>query len=341
MEPLQQPYNLFKAPQLTKPIQAYDPTKTVQQNMEGQGNPSAQNIINAYRTPQAQQQLQQQPAPVQQTQNAQKSQVNQPITSADDLARAMGYTSPQEEEKMRKASVANQRIMAVADALRQIGNIYNTVHYAPSQQFNSPVEMERQRYQQAKALRDRANQTYISYQQAKAAQDAKQRQWEAQFSYNAAKDARDYALKKNESDARANLNEAKIHRYNTLMELDQARREGIISDNEWRKRRAELYPQLTQSQIARNNRTGSGGGRSGGSGSKPTQWQTRYDDFDYANQNGIPTQEEAVDIFGTKTTRRRDPNVVHAEVEEHKRRNSGNGAGGGQGRFSSLSIHKK
>jgi hypothetical protein len=37
------------------------------------------------------------------------------ISNADELARAMGYTSPEEEERIRKASVANQRIMAVAD----------------------------------------------------------------------------------------------------------------------------------------------------------------------------------------------------------------------------------
>lgn len=99
------------------------------------------------------------------------------------------YTSPQEEERLRKASVANQRIMAVADALRHIGNIYNTVNYAPAQKLNSPVLEEQARYEKGKALRDKANLTYQNYQQAKAAQDAKARQWEATFNYNAAKDA--------------------------------------------------------------------------------------------------------------------------------------------------------
>ena len=143
-----------------------------------------------------------------------------PIRSMDDLANAMGYTSPEQEEKLRKASVANQRIVAVADALRQIGNIYNTTRYAPSQQFNSPVEMERQRYLQGKALRDKANQTYISYQQAKAAQDAKQRQWEAEqkqkadqwnatFKYNAAKAAADLAEKQRQYDSTLGFNKEK------------------------------------------------------------------------------------------------------------------------------------
>lgn len=95
-------------------------------------------------------------------------------------------TTPQEEERMRKASVANRRIMAVADALRHIGNIYNTVNYAPAQQFNNPVVEEQQRYEKGKALRDAANVKYYTYQQAKAAQDAKARQWQADFNLKVA-----------------------------------------------------------------------------------------------------------------------------------------------------------
>lgn len=174
------PLNLFATPKLTQPIQAYDPTKSVQQNMEGKGTPSAQNIVAAYQTPQAKLQLQPAPAPQQTTQPAPQGKVK-PIASTEDLAEAMGYTSPEEEERIRRASVMNQRIMAVGDALRHIGNIANTVRYAPSQQFNSPVEAERQRYLQGKAVRDAANYKYLSYQQAKAAQDAKQRQWEQEF----------------------------------------------------------------------------------------------------------------------------------------------------------------
>ena len=105
------------------------------------------------------------------------------------LAKMMGYTTPEEEQRLQKASMANRRIMAVADALRQIGNIYNTSRYAPAQKFNSPVMEEQARYEQGKALRDRANQTYLTYQQAKAKQDAEQKRWEATFNYNAARDA--------------------------------------------------------------------------------------------------------------------------------------------------------
>ena len=185
------------------------------------------------------------------------------ITSMDDLAAAIGYTSPEQEERLRKANVMNQRILAIGDALRHIGNIANTVNYAPSQQFNDPVAMEQARYEKGKTMRDKANQLYYTYQQQKAAQDAAQRKWEQQFKYNMAKDARDYELKKSESEARNNLREAQLDRYQTMIALDEARREGIISDNEYKKRRAELYPEEVRSRIAKNNR--SGGGRSGGS----------------------------------------------------------------------------
>lgn len=106
------------------------------------------------------------------------------------------WTSPDEEKRLRKASVANQRVLAIGDALRHLGNIYNTVNGAPAQTFNSPVMEEYSRYEKGKALRDAANQRYLAYQQAKANQDALQKRWEAdrdmkerQFRYTMSRDA--------------------------------------------------------------------------------------------------------------------------------------------------------
>jgi hypothetical protein len=193
---VQQPYNMFAAPKLKRPVQVYDPTKSVQENMAGNGAPSAQNIVSAYQTPQAQVQVQQPVAVKQQPGNQ-----TQPVLDSNSSSAGMDYlnslyTSPQEEERLRKASVMNPRILAIGDAIRHIGNIANTVNYAPAQQFNSPVAEEQARYERGKALRDRANQQFYTYQQQKAAQDAKERQLEAeraakerQFRYTAAKDA--------------------------------------------------------------------------------------------------------------------------------------------------------
>lgn len=90
-------------------------------------------------------------------------------------------TSPEQEEKMRRASVQSQRIMAVTNALRHIGNVIGTVRGANAQEFNDPVTEEQQRYLREKAVRDHNNMKFMTYQQAKAAQDAKARQWEADF----------------------------------------------------------------------------------------------------------------------------------------------------------------
>ncbi|MBR1447859.1 MAG: DUF4200 domain-containing protein [Prevotella sp.] len=103
-------------------------------------------------------------------------------TSGMDAVSSM-LTTPQQEEKIRRASIANQRIMALGDALRHVGNIYHTVNYAPSQKFNSPVTEEYERYQKGKAVRDAANLKYYTYQQQKAAQDARAKQWETEANY--------------------------------------------------------------------------------------------------------------------------------------------------------------
>ena len=187
----QQPYNLFgpqmmehqgkKAPQQTLP-----PTPAQQ---------AAQQIANGNMS-QIQQQAQQAEQRAMQTQAIPVTPNNgtpyqpqkhpKPITSTEELAAAMGYTSPEEENRLRKASVMNQRILAVGDALRHIGNIANTVGYAPSQQFNNPAMEEYARYEKSKAIRDAANARYYTYQQQKAAQDAAQRKWEQQFGLQAA-----------------------------------------------------------------------------------------------------------------------------------------------------------
>lgn len=311
-------YNLFAQQKLTEPVPASDPSKTVEENPSGQGSPTGQNVATA--------KLQTQPVvqPVQQPQAV--TQQPKTIASTEDLAAAMGYTSPEQEEKMRKASLMNRRILAVGDALRHIGNIANTINYAPAQKFNSPVQEEELRYQRGKLLRDKANSTYLTYQMQKAKQDAQQRQWEMQFGYNAAKDARDYELKKGEAEARNNLREAQLNRYQTMMALDEARREGIISDNEYKKRRAELYPEEVRSRIAKNNRTG--GGRSGGGGKGNTYWdydeegnihyypnKTMWEQGVESHSRGQKQQEEfkTIDGYGEqKVTYKKRPTVSKA-----------------------------
>lgn len=268
---------MFKAP-LTKPLGVYDP------NQGWRGTPSAENIIAAQRTPQAQlRSLQGSPSTEQQQQNT-----VDPNSSTSGMQAILGYTDPKEEERLRKASVANQRILAVGDALRHIGNIFHTVNYAPSQQFNNPVQEEYDRYQKGKAIRDAANARYYSYMQAKAAQDARIRQAEAQLQYNMEKDARDYELRKNESDARAKLNEARIQTQNMLTYLDELKAKGQITENERKEIVNKYLPQKEESIIARNNRSNTG--RSGGGrGSGMSDYNVKETKTKVTNKDGSVT----------------------------------------------------
>lgn len=106
------------------------------------------------------------------------------------------YTSPEQERKFQKQSRARMGILAVGDALRHLGNIYNASKYAPSQQFNNPVEKEYALYQTQKAQRDKDN-------YAIAQQRIQQAKWEADQAYKAATlgwRAKDYAIKERAAD---------------------------------------------------------------------------------------------------------------------------------------------
>lgn len=171
------------------------------------------------------------------------------------------YTSPDEELRMRKASVQRQRVLAVADALRHIGNIYNTSRYAPVQKFNNPAEEERTRYLQEKQLRDANNFKVLTYQQAKAKQDAQMAQYEAE----AKRKAEELLLKKG-------YNEAQIRDMELRRADARAYNEAILQirrDAEAERRRVNderLRQGDERIAISRTKGTGSrgGGGRRGG-----------------------------------------------------------------------------
>ena len=78
------------------------------------------------------------------------------------------YTSPEEEERYLRQSQNKTKLMAVADALRQFGNIYYTSRYATPQKFNDIYAQERARYLQDKAVRDRNNVYYAQQKQREA-----------------------------------------------------------------------------------------------------------------------------------------------------------------------------
>lgn len=64
--------------------------------------------------------------------------------------RREGETDEEYDERMTRN---NMRIATLADAIRHMGNIYNTMMGGPSQQFNSPAAVYEQQMQQRKAER--------------------------------------------------------------------------------------------------------------------------------------------------------------------------------------------
>lgn len=211
-----------------------------------------------------------------------------PNSSSDGMDTILGhFTSPQEEEKYRKASVAQQRILAVADAIRQIGNIYNTTRYAPSQKLNMPAEAVRQRYLQDKALRDQANQRIITYEQAKRAQDLRARQLEneakyreRQFKFNEDKAANDLAERQRQFNLKLSLDTRKA---------DDARKHSEVMEEQGRKRIGIAQGQLgvaRQNAVTNKRRVDileRNGGRNGGGGTRTSKG------YEYATKNGYVT----------------------------------------------------
>jgi hypothetical protein len=82
--------------------------------------------------------------------------------------------SDAEEEPYKKKNESKKKLLALADALRHIGNLFYVNKGATPQQFNSPVLMQEQRYQQEKAEREkkRASQAKAAMDKAKMDADA-------------------------------------------------------------------------------------------------------------------------------------------------------------------------
>lgn len=107
------------------------------------------------------------------------------------------------EEEPYKKNESKKKLLALADALRHIGNLFYVNKGATPQQFNSPVLMQEQRYQQEKAEREkkRASQTKAALDKAKmdaeaAYKDAVLGMKQNDFMRNVYNDNRRYGLDK-------------------------------------------------------------------------------------------------------------------------------------------------
>lgn len=275
-----QPYNLFakpkpleETPQLTVPVEVYDP------NQGWRGAPSAEKIAAAQRTPQATTQPQQ--TPKLKTPKMEVTPENETTAGMDYLNSL--YTDPREEERLRKASLMNQRILAVGDALRHIGNIYNTANGAPSQQFNNPTMEEYARYEKSKAMRDAANAKFYSYQQQKALQDAKMRQFEREQDYK-----NRMLAHYQDQDKRLWARDAETARRNSVLEYLKEQQMQLNKEFQEKKISIAEYNARTSRINAERRRIG-GGGSGKGMDEYTVTSETKYNYDNLGNKTGSTT----------------------------------------------------
>lgn len=347
---VQQPYNLFAQQKMAGYPSYQDTQKRVPGQVLGEtpeqfaaGKQAANSQTGAVSVPV----VEQTPAPVVQNTKPQLSgntkvvtapmDANSPTAGMDYLNSL--YTSPQEEERLRKANVMNQRILAIGDAVRHIGNIANTVNWAPAQQFNSPVQEEQARYEKGKAFRDRANQQYYTYQQQKAAQDRAAAKMEREFLFKLSDDKRKEAL-----------NDARISRYNAQNARDAANQaywetrarlqeEGWPLDKAIKEARKAQIEAQTRLTTVKANQGGFAPRRSGGGGKGGTYWdydeegkihyypnKTMWEQGVESHSRGQQQQEEykTIDGYGDqKVTYKKRPTVSKAGENAHNAANRG------------------
>ena len=160
------------------------------------------------------------------------------------------YTSPAEEAEYRRRSQNKMKLMALADAVRQFGNIYHTTRSAPSQQFDNIYDKERARYLQDKAVRDRDNQYYLHQKAREAQMDMQRERMEAEAAARAERLAMERPIK--EQQAKYWENQARIKGYDADNRPKEIEDKNTKSQKEIEKVVAQTNK--TNSDAANNNR---------------------------------------------------------------------------------------
>jgi len=194
------------------------------------------------------------------------------------------FTTPEQEQKYAKQSKTRMGIVALADALRHLGNIYHTTKYSPSQQFNSPVQQEYALYKQGKAERDKDNYAIQQQRLAQAKWEADQAYkaatlgWKAkdydlkekQFGYNKEKDERNFNYNKEKDERNFNYNKEKNDRdfaEKQRMNDNTIRHQGVM-EAQGQQRLAISYANLAETKAQHRWTRANGGGGDGGAGGK-------------------------------------------------------------------------
>lgn len=231
------------------------------------------------------------------------------------------YTSPAEEAEYRRRSQNKMKLMALADAVRQFGNIYHTSRSAPAQQFDNIYEKERARYLQDKAMRDRDNQYYIQ-QKAREAQLDMQRE---RMAAEAARRAEELAMKKEinelrkpiyenqakEAGYKAEMKEKEAAHYDTALQKKDEYEDARIGAAEARARQSDAAAQASiikakaaaandYDKIRKRVYGGSGGsGKTASGASVPIRFAGNNGSYGKAK---APTKQEIYDLYQDAVT---------------------------------------
>lgn len=149
-----------------------------------------------------------------------------------------------DEIKSNRENESKKRLLLLADALRHIGNIYNTTQGATPQQFNSPLLEQENRYQQERQRQQR--QRSMAVEQALAA--AKQRADENYKNSTLALNAEQLKFKQEEAARQAKWQRDKYDRE------QEWKKQQFDADQQWKQKNYELS-QKRQAESARHNRT--------------------------------------------------------------------------------------
>ena len=171
-----------------------------------------------------------------------------------------------EEDYDRRMTTNRERILALGDAMRHIGNIVNTGKGAPSQQFNDPISQEEGRYQQRKAERQRKDALDAENARKMAIIGLKEKAAEADRQYK-------LFLMGMKNDA-ARLNRDKFEYQKGKNDRDFEYRQGKDTRDFEEKKRHNLVSEGQGAQrigISQYNATHKGSGKSG-SGSSAKYW---------------------------------------------------------------------
>lgn len=123
----------------------------------------------------------------------------------------------EEEKPYKKKNESKKKVLALADALRNIGNLFYVSKGAVPQKFNNPVLEQEQKYQNEKALRDKDRAARAKYAQDKAKMDADAAYKEAmlnmknnEFTRNIYNDNRKYGMDRDKFNFQKQKTEAEL-----------------------------------------------------------------------------------------------------------------------------------